>query len=65
MPLRSLKNLQDQKRCNVFAEAVEKAVAKIEDRLMEPRVLSLGGGSGLLPMTALKCGVKHVTVAER
>ena len=40
------------------------AARKVQEMGMEPHVLDIGTGTGLLSLTAAKCGAKEVTACE-
>jgi len=67
LPKRQFAVLADGARAAAWEEALRAAVAALAEDERDARVLVLGagGGAGLLPLLALRAGVKHVTCAER
>ena len=52
--------LQNEK----FYSGVRYAVQKAREMGVEPHVLDIGTGTGLLSLMAAKCGVKNITACE-
>ncbi|GMH43344.1 hypothetical protein BSKO_11266 [Bryopsis sp. KO-2023] len=65
MPKRQISYLEDAYRHQKFAKAIRQAVANIESKDMECRVLNVGAGAGLYSLLALEAGAVHATAVER
>jgi protein arginine N-methyltransferase 7 len=65
MPGRQLAAVGDAYATSAWRRAVEGAVAEIEGRDRDCRVLNLGAGAGVVAALALRAGARHVTAVER
>lgn len=65
MPKLHMEVLRDDPRIAAFAQAIARAIDACHAEDMDPRLLMLQGGAGLLAMEALRHGAHHVTVSER
>lgn len=58
--------LADTRRLELFSAALRQTIAHVDtDLCMDPRVLHVGAGTGVLSLSALAAGAKHVTLVER
>jgi protein arginine N-methyltransferase 7 len=56
--------LHDTERNQKYYVGLRWAIEQVKGRGVEPRILDIGTGTGLLSMMAAECGAKHVTACE-